>query len=311
MRKNPFSIYDFLGYIFPGALVLCIGYVFMELQSYECSEGLYCCVKDIIGNLYTRTTFSFENTIFMTVVSYVIGHFVAYLSSLTVEKFSIWAYGFPSDFLLEYSNHSYFNVVTSREGEPHKRMLVWRVIVALVLLPLSICSMLFSELLGVKYLFLKTLDDDLVRNINAKSLELAHYLGYETNGAETDFFRVIYHYEYELQKTHVCKMDNYVALYGFMRAITFIFCSTFMFVLAFMLVRWYFDWELFGLLLSLMFVAYIFFMGFMKFYRRFTLEGFMCLIIDTSYKSANDKKDASDESSSTEITIKHHTVSKH
>lgn len=310
MRKNPFSIYDFLGYIFPGALVLCIGYVLMELQSYECTEGLYCCVKDIIGNLYTRTTFSFENTIFMTVASYVIGHFIAYLSSLTVEKFSIWAYGFPSDFLLKYSSRSYFNVVISREGEPHIRMIIWRFMVALLLLPLSICSVVFSKWLGVKYLFLKTLDDDLVRNIKEKSCELAHYLGYYTDGAETDFFRVIYHYEYELQKTHACKMDNYVALYGFMRAITFIFSSTFMLVFTFMLVRWYFDWELFWLLVSLMFVAYIFFMGFMKFYRRFTLEGFMCLIIDTSYKFT-DESDASKDSSSTEITIKHHTASKH
>lgn len=287
MRKNPFSIYDFLGYIFPGALVLCIGYVLIELQTYECSEGLYYSVKDIIGNLYRRTTFSFENTIFMTVVSYVIGHFVAYLSSLTVEKFSIWAYGFPSDFLLKYLSRSYFEVVISREGEPRKRMIIWRVLVALVLLPLSICSVVFSEWLGVKYLFLKTLDDDLVANINRKSSELARYLGYRTDGSETDFFRVIYHYEYEQQKTHACKMDNYVALYGFMRAVTFIFSCTFMYVLLYMFVHWSFDWEMFWLLLSLMFAAYIFFMGFMKFYRRFTLEGFMCLIIDTSYNSIN------------------------
>ncbi|MDO4671610.1 MAG: hypothetical protein Q4A76_01675, partial [Porphyromonadaceae bacterium] len=61
--------------------------------------------------------------------------------------------------------------------------------------------------------------------------------------------------------------------------------------------------RLFLLLVSVMILTYIFFMGFMKFNRRFTLEGFMCLLIDKSYR-INTNQEYKNE----EITIKNNSI---
>lgn len=85
------------------------------------------------------------------------------------------------------------------------------------------------------------------------------------------------------------KLDNYVALYGFLRAITLIAnCFTLWLCLKYILptlkIGAEVDWHLVFLLVLCVGVTYIFFMSFMKFYRRFTLESFMCLVIDSSFK---------------------------
>ena len=96
-----------------------------------------------------------------------------------------------------------------------------------------------------------------------------------------DYHRVIYHYEYENSCNHRTKMDNYVALYDFLRAITLIFTGMFLFVAGTGL----FGSNEIGLyfwidLLVLLALSYISFMSFFEFYRRFTLEAFMCLSTD-------------------------------
>ena len=99
MKKNPFSLFDFLGYLFPGALGLFLIYFISKVESIESITSLYNEVKTI------RIPLSFEDTILMTIVSYVLGHLVAYISSLTVEQFSIWLH-----FLYSLNLCTYFNV---------------------------------------------------------------------------------------------------------------------------------------------------------------------------------------------------------
>lgn len=117
---------------------------------------------------------------------------------------------------------------------------------------------------------------------------LQSYLNIQVvNNSNMDFHRVVYHYEYEHQKNHAIKMDNYVALYGFLRAVTLIFNCLFIYLL-FIAISTIdcdasIDWKVVRLLSFMLLLSYLFFMGFMKFYRRFTLESFMCLVIDKSY----------------------------
>ena len=84
MKKNPFSLFDFLGYVFPGAFALLIVYLISECQGVS---SFWKEIQDI--------PFKWEDTILLTLLSYILGHFLAYVSSLTVEKFSIWLYGYP------------------------------------------------------------------------------------------------------------------------------------------------------------------------------------------------------------------------
>lgn len=85
------------------------------------------------------------------------------------------------------------------------------------------------------------------------------------------------------------KMDNYVALYGFLRSITFISdCATLWITVKYLIptinISANLNFHLILIWLSCILVTNIFFMAFIKFYRRFTLESFMCLVIDTSFK---------------------------
>lgn len=102
---------------------------------------------------------------------------------------------------------------------------------------------------------------------------------------DSDTHRVIYHYMYENFPGHRAKMDNYVALYGVLRALTLI-------ANLFILYIWkcqvcylchHLTWSMicdypYMKVAFMVFIQFLFFMAFMKFYRRFTLESFMCML---------------------------------
>lgn len=291
MRKNPFSLYDFLGYVFPGALTILIVYFFSENTEIEGSMGLYHSAVSFLSKFNTNGSW-LEETIILTLGSYIVGHLVAYLSSLTIEQYAIWVYDYPSKFLLDDVPNWHFLRAYNEPGRSKWVKLSWRCTIAIVLLPITICTVVIGKWLKVKYFFIKKLDSHLISAINSNKMRLAQYLGVDLD-ENSDYHRIIYHYEYEHLNHHAIKLDNYVALYGFLRSITFICNCVFM---------WLFCWyacpsfryfndhtpncKLVLLLCIIALVTYLFFMGFMKFYRRYTLESFMCLVVDTSYKKS-------------------------
>lgn len=283
MEKNPFSLYDFMGYFFPGAFALILIYFFIEHKIEIQNVGsLYADVADMFKfrNSEDNKNFTIEICFVFIVVSYIIGHFVAYLSSLTVEHFSKWLYGYPSTFLLfSVAPNHYWNIDKDQDISIIVKKYNWRIIIAIFLLPLSLGSIFLAKGLGLKHFFVKKLDSYLIENIKNTYKLLIRIKGLEGEiTEEADYHRVIYHYVYEYQKQHTVKLDNYVALYGFLRSITFIFnCVSLYFTYL-----WYDkpSKDLFFLCLISYLVTYIFFMSFIKFYRRFTLESFMCLITD-------------------------------
>ena len=90
-EKNPFSIFDFLGYVFPGLVAM---YFSLLFYNYDFSKSLF------INSIQLYQNYNITTLGFLIISSYVIGHIIAYLSSITVEKFSVWCYGYPSDFLI-------------------------------------------------------------------------------------------------------------------------------------------------------------------------------------------------------------------
>lgn len=279
--KNPFSIHDFLGYVFPGAFSILIVYLFYQYQTNGADF-----LKDI-----DKSPLDWKDTLLLLLLSYIVGHFVAYLSSLTIEKFSIWVYGYPSDYLLrDLDKGHYFNV-----SAPNCSIkFFWRIFVAITLLPIALATIVVSKLFGVKEFFVRKLDKGMINTINDCSRKLAEYLEYDLEyNKDIDFHRVISHYEYEVQSNHVSKFDNYVALYGFLRALSFIFNYSFIYMTIFIVLpdlvtKGCVQKEVLIIFCFIGIVSYLFFMGFMKFYRRYTLENFMCLIIDKSYRRKSD-----------------------
>ena len=89
VKQNPFSIYDFLGYLIPGAVFL-YGTLFIFEHISPLNDGAF-------G--FNAANLSFEKPetyVPFVLLAYVVGHFLSFLSSITVERYSIWAHGYPS-----------------------------------------------------------------------------------------------------------------------------------------------------------------------------------------------------------------------
>jgi hypothetical protein len=267
-KQNPFSFYDFLGYFTPGAIFL---YALVYLSPFipgmsEISELLKPIreIDDVGG--YVPFVLS----------AYVVGHILSFLSSITVERYSIWSSGYPSKYLLGVHVDGYFTF-----GKPWRVKLTGRVLLIFILLPI----ILFDFLIGywLKFRELYKLDGLLADLIKLKiqalltSSEILKKGPSRKSPVNDDYFRFVYHYCVEHAPNHLPKMQNYVALYGFLRTLTFIAVLGCWALLSF-LVNAHLGCLRSMLLISLAgFFSYILFMAFTKFYRRFTLEAFMAL----------------------------------
>jgi len=97
-----------------------------------------------------------------------------------------------------------------------------------------------------------------------------------------DLFRLAYHYSYDHSSNHQPKIQNYVALYGFCRNVCLVFLIFFWVALCTLSINiWSGNNSHFNLIstLAMLLMTYIFYCGFVKFYRRFTLEVFMAFSV--------------------------------
>ena len=107
MNKNPFSLYDFLGYLFPGLLTILI--IFYMKSIIDTTE-----VEDFISFSKFMNTFTngtnlqwWKSTMVLIVLSYVLGHIIAYFSSVSIEYFANKNFKYPSYYLLNNENRKY------------------------------------------------------------------------------------------------------------------------------------------------------------------------------------------------------------
>ena len=296
MKKNPFSIYDFMGYLFPGLFVLYVIYYFHSLDwdFYQISN---------INNLdkainRTSDKFNFEKSVLIIIIAYVIGHLISYTSSLTVEILSNRFFGYPSKYLLQedrpkYSElwKNYFKVRIESSSK------IWKALkkaisyiaygfIFLLLFPVSVIIISLGYLLDINQFIVRPLDKYLINSIKIRQQELAKRIGLKLPdvGQECDYHRIIMHYVYLNIPACQHKVDNYIALYGFLRCMTFIFCVLFdvFFIFGIYTIFEYnankISMPLLGGILLLLALSYISFLAFVKFYRRQTLENFMSML---------------------------------
>ena len=263
-KQNPFSIYDFLGYFIPGACLLYI-IIYMNLDN-------------SLLDLLLKENYNLSNLNYLPfiITSYISGHFLSYMSSITIEKYSIWSSGYPSKYLLRIPGpKSYF--LKNRFYSNCKRLFT-----ALIIFPITAHDLVFGKLLNLDFLKSRCLDQtivDLILENAKKAYEKidCNRKGGEINANDEDFFTMLYHYVLERNKNHSMKIQNYVALYGFLRCITLIFVISF-WLSVFNFFNLYEDTTKYILLLSLTsFLSFIFYMAFKKFYRRYSLETLMAL----------------------------------
>lgn len=267
IKQNPFSFYDFLGYLVPGSLFV---YLLISIASHSA-------IKDspLLKLINLSELKGVELYAPLILLSYISGHFINFLSAMTVEKHLNWMYGFPSKTLLGIYQDSYFT-----SGEDSKKKNSVRAIIAILLFPISIVDFFVNNVLGIKSLINKELDPMIKTILKQKIVSiLSVSAGLESPpqepARETNYFLFIYHYALENSKNHAPKMQNYVALFGLMRTLTFYF------VILFWVATWHLIYSNVGIIVasstlaSLVFISYTFYLSFIKFYRRFTLEALM------------------------------------
>lgn len=270
IKQNPFSLYDFLGYLMPGALFI-----------YICL-AIYWHIDPNISiklNLEEFSNFKrLEIYLPFIVIAYICGHLLSFCSSATVETYANLINGYPSKYLLGLVHRGYLN----SSGKSFIKK-VFAVLLWVFLFPIAIYDCFFGTFLGLRKVFVKPLDHLLRATIRKRIEDLirshAGILNKEDYGKarSVDFFRYIYHFAVENAPSHLPKMQNYVALYGFLRTMTFIFVLLFWAQVLHIFIVFNCLYTSFIAITSV--ITYLFYLAFFKFMRRFTLETLMAMAV--------------------------------
>jgi hypothetical protein len=272
VKQNPFSLYDFLGYFTPGAIFI-YGYIYAF--NYKNSE-----IRSLSNIAESMGVEKADLYVPLILFSYAAGHLLNFISSITIERYALWALGYPSKYLLSVKHKGYFY---SSENVLRRRIV--RLSVFVILLPVSLWDLVLGKVFGFRDFYAKSLDATLVGIIKSKVLSLVSASGVlkpnQLNDSlfEQDFFRFVYHYAVEHASNHLQKMQNYVALYGFLRALSLLSVMLFWGIIIRCLLKSGDPTEKISELFFISIMCYIFFVAFVKFYRRFSLEALMAVCV--------------------------------
>ena len=201
MEKNPFSIYDFMGYLFPGILTL----FFIQFLWDGNKDSLYNLlniknIENVING--SGDSFNLQMSVVCIVMSYVTGHIIAYLSSITVEYFSNKTFGYPSEYLMEVNEHKWSNLFKRYFLSEIKSFdigrFIWKLIIFIILFPVSFISFTLGHFSGINEYITRPLDSYVISSIKTKSFEMATKLGINkpSINLKCDYHRIIMHYVY-------------------------------------------------------------------------------------------------------------------
>ncbi|HFV6641381.1 TPA: hypothetical protein ACH9Y2_003266 [Escherichia coli] len=288
MNQNPFSFYDFLGYLIPGG--------FFILLMYFCGLTFDLdIVIDLTELLRGQSQiFGILNYGSIVIISYIAGHFISITSAFFIEKYMNEELQYPSEYLFNNLSDDKKNVLTpssDKQNEDTKRKIKY-CIIKVMLFPIipwdyatqKLCysQSLPFQLANTTWLMIKEGYEKKFR-IDDKLLNIR-------TGLHDDLFRLAYHYVYEFSNQHQTKIQNYVALYGFCRNICLVFVITFWISFLTLIYRAIeggaVSYISISTLLSFFFV-YVFYVGFVKFYRRYTLEVLMAFAVLQSKDAIN------------------------
>ncbi|WP_299840381.1 hypothetical protein [uncultured Tenacibaculum sp.] len=301
MKQNPFSLYDFLGYLIPGSTLI---YILLLIE--KIGDNAEFNLNKIFKSVSEH---KLQEVFLFIIISYSLGHILSFVSSITIEKYGNWRYGYPSKYILGFVKRSFWILETKPENynedidiydtcDNSKERFTrnfGRIFLVIFLSPFVIVDYIVGHKLNFKNFYQKGLDPYLTKVIKEKVVNLINSLGIsETNKFKNtdlkkyDFHRIVTHYSFENCKEHQFRMVNYVALYGFLRnlVLIFILASWFYFILSLATINFKneLNTTMIFINLGLMTFSYISFMAYMKFYRRYTLEGLMLILVDKEIK---------------------------
>ena len=184
MKQNPFSLYDFLGYLIPGTLLIYSILVFSYYQKYPDSS--------FSNVLRVNSNNNFDEYFFFIILAYITGHILSFVSSLTIEKYGNWKFGFPSKFILGFKKNSYFieslpenqdeNKIYETTTDNRKKFInnFIRFILMLFLAPISFLDYFLGNIFYFRDFYQKKLDLFLIEAIKDKVIKLFKTLNIES-----------------------------------------------------------------------------------------------------------------------------------
>lgn len=268
MDKNPFSLYDFLGYFIPGAFAL---YLIALVQN---PNGIATYFElNSIQNL--KNEISLIYITFFTIISYILGHILSYVSSSLIEKYTVLIYGYPSKLLLG---------INYKKDEYKAYPIILKFTMFALLSPLIFVDIIVYKVFKIDKSYCKSLDNIYIAKIKDKISHLFNKDGESLNFIDDDFHKYLIHYCYDKCISHQSKLMNYVALYGFLRVISLIVNFWCIYQLYNLLSKYKLDLVNGSFVPLLLFilnclVTYITYLSYLKFYRRYSQENLMVLLL--------------------------------
>lgn len=228
-KAPQFSAYDFLGYLLPGLVLTAL----MDC-SWVYHSKKAAITWEFIVERYSALTW--QNTIPLVLFGYFLGHLVSFVSSLVVEEHASLMHGRPESFIVREHKPAYFKCGKWEKGHRIVTIAVFlmRSITMFIMLPLTWIELLFTRLVPISRRFSFPITRLLKRCLIAAENRLLEDMGVRTAtgqppGRSRDemhwglgFERLALHYALETAPAHLFTLRNYVVLYGFLRAMTFI-----------------------------------------------------------------------------------------
>jgi len=282
--QNPFSLYDFLGYLVPGLL-------------FFTGINLIIMINKAQPKCLNINALKIEEFLFVIFGCYFIGHILSYISSITIENYSRWTIGYPSRYLLKHERNKFWIRRDAGAFQYINVLNFLKILISLFLFPITVFDLFIRQILKLENYLKKPLDNLLVELIKKSVLQyvLSNYdlskVPTKKTNEERDFFRIIYHYTLENAPNHRSKMQNYVALYGFTRTMSLSIVLLF-WVELFFLIKLGFSFRNSVLFGSSFMLSYVLYLDFNKFYRKYTLESLMAMLIQYKYQLVKKSNDA-------------------
>ncbi len=291
-KAPQFSAYDFLGYLLPGLVLIAM----MDCSWIYHSKKVVVTFEFIVER-YSALTW--QNTIPLALLGYFLGHLVSFVSSLVVEEHARLMHGRPESFIVRENKPAYFNC--GKWGRGHRVVIcavfVMRAITMLFMLPLTWIELLFTRLVPISRRYSFPITRLLKRCLIAAEDRLLEDMGVRTAtgkppGRHADevhwglgFERLALHYALETAPAHLFTLRNYVVLYGFLRAMTFILLLTSWMIAGHMLVQAMIWQSLLFLLLAGVAIAPCY-GAFLKFWTRYHKEALMAFLAAMAKRTA-------------------------
>jgi hypothetical protein len=277
ITQNPFSVYDFLGYLVPGVFFI-TGIYFVDSIPFHLHDVKFAAI------------FSYQDGVIIIVICYLIGHILSFISSKTIEKYSVWTLGFPSTYLFGKKKPGFWKSIALKYEKDHvlgslmrisARILI-KFLISMVIFPITLWDIVVRHVFRLHDQYARPFDKELLaiaeRRVNVLIKEkYGEEITEKENNDKRDYFRILYHYAISNSSSHIPKMQNYIALYGFIRTTTFVFVCMFWALLFRMILLGNYKGFI-NYLVVFSIVTFILYLDFNKFYRKFSIEVIMAAI---------------------------------